>query len=119
MKLLHFTSDLMLGSQVNQAARGRGIAVEQIQQLERLFERIDETTGMVVIDLQSRQWMAEKFQELRKSKAVSVRFIAYAQHVFPELLVAAQKAGIDEVFTRGQFAKSIPDLMERLSSIDA
>ena len=118
MKILHFTTDLMLGSQVSQAARGRGMTVEMIQRLDRLFERADPTTALLVIDLQCSHWSAAEFRKLRESHLLSMPVVAYAQHVFPELLADAQRAGIETVMTRGQFAAAAAGLIESLTSVD-
>ncbi len=119
MKILHFTTDLMLGSQVNLAARPRGVAVELINRLDRLFERIDQITGLIILDLQSAHWSADQFQQLRQVHPTTVPCIAYAQHVFPELLAEAQRVGIENVMTRGQFAAAVSGMIERLTSVDA
>ncbi len=119
MKILHFTTDLMLGSQVSQSARGRGMTVEMINRLDRLFERTDESTALVVIDLQCANWSAEQFGLLRIEKSSSTPVVAYAQHVFPELLAEAKQAGIDTVMTRGQFTSSVGQLLQNLSSSEA
>lgn len=119
MKILHFTTDLMLGSQVGQSARGRGMTVEMIHRMDRLFEQVDASTALIVIDLQCANWSAEQFALLRAEKPSTTPVVAYAQHVFPELLVEAKQAGIDTVMTRGQFTSSVGQLLQNLSSSEA
>lgn len=113
MKIIHLSSDLMMGSQLSQAARGRGLAVEMIQRLEQLAERIDAETRLVAIDLQSPGWSAESFAAGRSLYAPAIPIVAYAQHVFPELLSAAERAGITTVLTRGQFARSLGEILDQ------
>lgn len=115
---MHFTTDLMLGSQVSQAARGRGLSVEMINRLDRLFERMDETTSLVVVDLQCAQWSAEQFGKLWAARSTTAPVVAYAQHVFPELIVEARQVGIDNVMTRGQFTSSVSKLLDSLAASD-
>jgi hypothetical protein len=118
MKILHFTTNnARIPS--HQAARPRGVAVEMINRLDRLFERIDDATGLIILDLQCAHWSADQFQQLRLAHPTSVPCIAYAQHVFPELLAHAKQVGIENVMTRGQFAASVSGMIERMTSVDA
>lgn len=115
MHVVHFTTDLMLGSQVGQAARPRGIRVDQVHRLEQLFERVHRETALIILDLQCAQWSGDEFQSLRSASPYHVPCLAYSQHVFPELLEEATRVGVPTVMTRGQFAKNVSQIMDRLA----
>jgi CheY-like chemotaxis protein len=114
MKILHFTSDLMASSQVSQAARGRGLGYEMVNRLDRLFEKADAAIALIVIDLQTANWSGEEFARGFSSLPAPLPVIAYAQHVFPELLTSARQVGIPTVLTRGQFTSTIGQTLESL-----
>ena len=116
MNIVHLTTDLMLGSQVSQAARGRGMSVRMVGTLERLAEQIDSETVLVLLDLQTAGWSTERFQQLVSGRTLPP-IAAYAQHVFPQLLADARQIGISSVLTRGQFASSLPRLLADLPPI--
>ena len=112
MKILHFTTDLMLGSQVSQAARARGATVQMVNRLEPLFEQIDDTTALIILDLQSGNWSANDFGERFKNPTDFPPVVAYAQHVHEDLLAEAHRVGIEAVLTRGQFTREVNRLLD-------
>ncbi len=101
-------------SNVSIAARQREIPFRSVRTIKKALMMLEE--GMVeilLIDLQTPDFNLPDLQNglLKLNSANSPKTIAFAQHVFPDLLKQARSCGFDQVLTRGQFTKQIAALI--------
>ena len=105
---LYFTSDLMFSSRVKPVAAEAGYEVKFPGMQEITLQQ----TELVIIDLEfvSAEDLSEIMASLGAIKGSLPRIIAYGPHVKTAKLDAARQAGIDEVWTRGQFNHNFASL---------
>ncbi len=99
------TADLMF------AARIRGAAPEAraVQSLAKLWEVVDESTVLVLVDLQAREAI-EAVLRVREA-APRAQVVAFGPHVAENALSEARSAGADVVMTRGAFVRELGALV--------
>ena len=113
--IIHVTSGLMATSALTAAAREVGIEVKLAMNDRKLLKLLNsEQVDLVVIDLQTKGLnVAEAVVQIKEvSKS---RIIAYAQHVYEDLLNDANQLEIDAVMTRGQFTRELPQIVASAS----
>ncbi len=111
MKILAAIHDLMFSSKVNAAAGGRPITW-----MKRGTKVVDEVArerpDVLLIDLASPQLDAvNAIREIKKA-AASVTVIGYVDHTREDVIAAARAAGCDQVMSKGEFARRLPELLE-------
>jgi len=113
MKIVAAIHDLMFSSKVNIAARGhtvswlpRGTSVAQFVAQEK--------PEVLLIDLGAAALGA--VEAIRAVKAAAetkgTRVIGYLGHEEAALMEAARAAGCDQVMSKGEFARKLPDLLK-------
>jgi DNA-binding response OmpR family regulator len=110
MKILAAIHDLMFSSKVNAAAQGRPIAW-----LKRGTKVVDEVArekpDVLLIDLAAPQLDAlNAIREIKKGAGVTV--IGYVDHTREDVMAAARAAGCDQVMSKGEFARRLPELLD-------
>jgi len=112
MKTVLLTNDLMLGSQVTQAARQVDTDLEVIAQSNQLVSACDSATPVqVILDLNSSLPAVTDLIERIRELAPGARIIAIAPHVHVSKIETAQAAGCDAVFTKGQFHRQMAEVL--------
>lgn len=117
MSVLMLSLDLMFSSQVSHAVRPFGATCLMASSAENLLTKTEANPPrLIIIDLDLRgvncASLLPKLRTLSSSPAV----VAYASHVHESKLVEANQAGCDEVMSRGQFHKTLPQLLSRFLS---
>jgi DNA-binding response OmpR family regulator len=110
MKILAAIHDLMFSSKVNAAAQGRPITW-----LKRGTKVIDEVArekpDVLLIDLAAPQLDAvNAIREIKKGAGITV--IGYVDHTREDVMAAARDAGCDQVMSKGEFARRLPELLD-------
>jgi len=77
--------------------------------IEKLLESAD--TKLVIIDLSLRDLNMESVMKALRDSLPGVPIIAYGPHVAGALLQAAADAGVDTVYTRGQFDHRMTEII--------
>jgi CheY-like chemotaxis protein len=110
------SGELMFTSRVSLAAQAQGkpcrVALSAARALDLLAE---EPTNLICVDLSAPGVnIGEYVPTLRAANAANeLTIVAFAPHVHETKLAAAQAAGCDVVMTRGQFDRSIEELVAR------
>jgi DNA-binding response OmpR family regulator len=108
------TQDLMMSSSVSTVARARNLEFRSATSTERVLKLAGENSiSTVFVDLQHPNLDLVNFLSalMANSTSGTPKIIAYAQHVHVDLLTAARKAGIEEVYTRGQVHGNLESLV--------
>jgi len=110
MKILVAIHDLMFSSKVNAAAQGRPISW-----LKRGTKVVDEVArekpDVLLIDLAAPQLDAlNAVREIKKGAGITV--IGYVDHTREDVMAAARAAGCDQVMSKGEFARRLPELLD-------
>jgi DNA-binding response OmpR family regulator len=110
MKILAAIHDLMFSSKVNAAAQGRPITW-----LKRGTKVVDEVSrekpDVLLIDLAAPQLDAvNAIREIKKGAGITV--IGYVDHTREDVMAAARAAGCDQVMSKGEFARRLPELLD-------
>ena len=110
MKIVAAIHDLMFSSKVNAAAGGRPITW-----LKRGTKVADEVArekpDVLLIDLAAPQ--LDAVNAIRQIKqAGNVTVIGYVDHTREDVMQAARAAGCDQVLSKGEFARRLPELLQ-------
>ena len=105
-KILVGVKDLMFGSKIHEAAKRSGTELSFAPRFERLRDVAKARSPEVLIVDLGEPGMLEELAAV-KADAPSVRIIGFCGHVFESVMAAADKLGVDEVMTRGQFAARV------------
>ena len=115
--IIHFTSDLLSASALPAVAADLQIPFHRASSLPRLAETIqptlvqpDAAPCLVIIDLQTEGLDLSACLELIEN-AGPIHTVAYAQHVYADLLDQAREAGIKRVLTRGELFRNARQLL--------
>ncbi|MHB8419170.1 MAG: hypothetical protein ACYDCL_13930 [Myxococcales bacterium] len=115
MKLLA-ASDLMFGSRIRQAAEPAGIEVAFEPRDGDILGRARELQpAAVLLDLTVLPDAPELIRSLKR-ELVSLRVLAYVGHTQVDLAEAARAAGADEVFSKGELTRLLPELLRSLAA---
>lgn len=112
MKILAAIQDLMFSSKVNAVARGK-----PIEWLKRGTRVVDQVTAskpdVLLIDLGAPQLDAvNAIREIKSGDCKGTTVIGYVDHTRGDLIEAARAAGCDQVLSKGEFARRLPELLE-------
>ena len=110
MKILAAIHDLMFSSKVIAAAGGRPIA--WLKRGTRVADEVArEKPDVLLIVLAAPQLDAiNAIREIKQSGSVTV--IGYVDHTREDVMQAARAAGCDQVLSKGEFARRLPELLE-------
>jgi CheY-like chemotaxis protein len=110
MKIVAAIHDLMFSSKVNAAARGRSIT--WLKRGTRVADEVArEKPDVLLIDLAAPQLDAiYAIRELKQAGSVTV--IGHVDHTREDVMQAARDAGCDQVLSKGEFARRLPELLE-------
>ena len=116
------TSDLMFHSRVSQSIgdlRGESTGATLVvnRNIETLIQKLNESIDgrLVIIDLALRELDVQEVVSLIREKLPAFSIIAYGPHVAGALLKSAADAGIDAVYTRGQFDHRMTEIIQEYS----
>lgn len=104
-KVVALTADLMFAARI----RGAAPAAVTVQSLDRLLEKVGESTRLVLVDLQAREAIATVSRV--REHAPAARVVAFGPHVDADALSAAEAAGADRVMPRGAFVRELSVLV--------
>jgi CheY-like chemotaxis protein len=112
MKILAAIHDLMFSSKVNAAARGKSI--EWLKRGTKVTEQVKASKpDVLLIDLASPQLDAvNAIREIKSGEEKNVTVIGYVDHTREDVIEAARAAGCDQVMSKGEFARRLPELLE-------
>lgn len=108
--ILHITNDLMMSSTARSHAKTHGVEIKFASSFVQAIKELSESRyELCLADLQAGGMdmvaLAEKVSE------VDVRTIVYVQHVNVDVLEQAKALPFTEVMTRGQFNKSLGQIV--------
>lgn len=115
--ILYLTKDLMLASNVRSVAAKLTLELVIVPNVEKLVQRLttDDPTSCrkVIVDLQTPGLSPDDFATIvESSSSRDVPVVGYAQHVYVDLINAAQSAGFSQVFTRGQMNGNVAAILQ-------
>ena len=111
MKILAAIHDLMFSSKVTAVARGKPI--EWLKRGTRVAEQVKASKpDVLLIDLASPQLDAVNAIKEIKGSGETVTVIGYVDHTRADVMEAARAAGCDQVLSKGEFARRLPELLE-------
>ena len=112
MRVLAAIHDLMFSSKVNAAARGKPI--EWLKRGTKVADQVNASKpDVLLIDLASPQLDAvNAIREIKSGGSKSVTVIGYVDHTREDVIEAAKAAGCDQVLSKGEFARRLPELLE-------
>ncbi len=118
------TSDLMFHSRVSQSlndlkSSGREITLTVNRSVEKLIEKLLEASDvkLFIVDLSLRELNMEAVTKSLRDSLPSVPIIAYGPHVAGALLQAAADAGVESVYTRGQFDHRMTEIISEYINV--
>ena len=111
-KILVGVKDLLFGSKIHEAAKRSGTELAFAPRFERLRD-VAKARGpdVLIVDL-GEPGMIEELAAV-KADAPSVKIIGFCGHVFESVMAEADRLGVDEVMTKGQFAARVEALLVR------
>ena len=110
MKVLAAIHDMMFSSKVNAAAQGR--AITWLKRGTKVAEEVArEKPDVLLIDLAAPQLDAiNAIREIKQSAPITI--IGYVDHTREDVMQAARSAGCDQVLSKGEFARRLPELLD-------
>jgi DNA-binding NarL/FixJ family response regulator len=122
------TSDLMFHSRVSQSlndlkSNGRELTLTVNRNVEKLIEKLIEKLSeasdvkLIIVDLSLRELNIEAVTKSLRDSLPNVPIIAYGPHVAGALLQAAADAGVESVYTRGQFDHRMTEIISEYTNV--
>lgn len=129
--ILYLAADLIWASKIKATAESLGLACRPVRNMEMLEARLaDSDVRALVLDLDVAEMAMEMVGRVRRESQSGrdaeeqmgkekqrIRVLAFGPHVAREALAAAQKAGADEVMTRGGFDHNMDQVLLRLAGV--
>ena len=114
MKVLAAIHDQMFSSKVNAAARGKKI--DWVPRGADVAGAVKaQKPDVLLIDLASQKFDAiGAVKEIKAGECKATTVIGYADHTREDLIEAARAAGCDQVMSKGEFARRLPELLDGL-----
>ena len=109
-------SDLFFSARLRETAKALGLPCEIVRDPALLVERVRSTSPrLVVADLNLKSGDAvAAVRELRADPETrAVPIIGFLHDVQEELMAAGEAAGCDQVLSKGQLTRMLPDLLRR------
>jgi CheY-like chemotaxis protein len=114
--VIGLVSDLFFSARIRETAKQLGLPCEIVRDAAKLVERVKGTAPKIVIaDLNLRPGDAvAAVRQLREDPDTgSVPVIGFLHDVQEELMRAGEEAGCDQVLSKGQLTRMLPDLLKR------
>ena len=112
MKILAAIHDLMFSSKVNAAAGGRKIGWVP-RGADVVAEVAKEKPDVLLIDLASQKFDAvSAVKQIKSGECKGCTVIGYVDHTREDVIEAARQAGCDQVMSKGEFARRLPELLD-------
>lgn len=112
--IVHITNDLMMSGTVRSEAATSNAAVRFVQSSAQIEEALaTQSVRLIFVDLQMPGLDLAAFSREILAIDASSRpeIVMYAQHVNVEVLENARQSELGEVMTRGQFVKSVRQIL--------
>lgn len=112
MRVLAAIHDLMFSSKVNAAAGGKKI--DWLPRGASVAEQVAATRpDVLLIDLGSPKLDAvNAIKAIKSGDSKNTTVIGYLDHTREDLIEAARAAGCDQVMSKGEFARRLPELLD-------
>jgi len=112
MKILAAIHDLMFSSKVNAAAQGRPLV--WLPRGSGVAEQVaKDKPDVLLIDLASPKLDAvNAIRSIKSGESKATVVIGYVDHTREDLIEAARAAGCDQVMSKGEFARRLPELLD-------
>lgn len=112
-------NDLFFSSKIQAAAGQLGVALQCLPSCDRVLEAGREAAPpLVILDLDSVG--GDPIELIRSLKAEdrtkATRIAGFCRHTNPQMIAAADRAGIDRVLPRSDFFPALPDLLRSCAS---
>lgn len=112
--ILHITDDLMMSSTARSYAKNNDVSIKFANSFPHALTELENGDyDTCFADLQATGMDVNQLAAAVKSK--QVKTIAYVQHVSVEMLAMAKELDFAQVMTRGQFHKSVGELISAAS----
>jgi len=117
VSVLLLSTDLMVVSKLQAAARDRDLACQAVSNPEQLFSTVESNaTELVIVDLSVAGLdVAAVIGRLKQMSTSPGKVLAFGPHVHEAKLQAAAQAGADSVLSRGQFHADIDRLLSEIA----
>ena len=114
--IVHLTQDLMMSSTASSAARANGHKFKFVPLVSRAIELVKEHKAeLLFVDLQTADFKLDEMEALWAEMEPKPKCVCYAQHVMVDMLQAASDSDcFDQVMTRGQFNKSVDNVIQEI-----
>jgi DNA-binding NarL/FixJ family response regulator len=112
------SADLTIVSRVQGACTKLAATLRTVSNLEQAVAAMDSKAAeIVILDLSTPQLDVDAVViAARPDAASAAKVVAFGPHVHAERLAAAQRAGCDDVVSRGQFFAQLDAILERWTS---
>ena len=118
MAVVLLSRDLMGASQIEGAARLSGVEFRMVGSVEATIDCCAaQSVSLVMVDLATAGLdVSSLVERLKISSRRAPAVVAFGPHVHEAALVAAQKAGCDQVLTRGQFMSQVAAIIAQYAA---
>jgi CheY-like chemotaxis protein len=111
------SSDLMVASAADGIARRLGAQLITAANADEFVQAVgSQHAALAVLDLRTPRLEVAALLPRLREHAPACKIVAFGPHVHEQSLAAAQAAGCDEVFTRGQFERRFESLLAELKA---
>ena len=108
--ILHVTNDLMMSSTARSHAQSQGVEIVFANSMKAAIEHLEAgTCTLCLADLQMKGIQMEELAAAATQQETGT--VVYVQHVQVELLEQAKQISFGAVMTRGQFNKSLGQII--------
>jgi DNA-binding NarL/FixJ family response regulator len=114
MNVLVAIHDLMFSSKVTAASRGKA-GVSYLPRGSKIVDHIKAAAikpDVLLVDLASANLDAVNATKALKVDHPGLIVIGYVDHTREDVMAAARAAGVDQVMSKGEFARRLPELLE-------
>ncbi len=116
--VLAVVSDLIFESRIRTTAQTLGLPYRSVPTTQALAGALArETPALVLVDMELADGSASEAIRTARSHEPCPVVLAYLPHVRTDLAEAAKHAGADLALPRSQFSATLPDLLQRYTSI--
>jgi hypothetical protein len=118
MRVLLFSSDLMISSRVEGAAVRANLTAKTVSTISALAAECGrEAAAMIFVDLSTAANEVAAIMRMVRSAGVDrPAIVAFGPHVHEAKLAAARAAGCDQVLSRGQFFAQLDAILGRAAN---
>jgi DNA-binding response OmpR family regulator len=105
-RVIALTADLFFAMGIRRTAESLGFAVELVQDLDALVEKVREP-GKTLVLLELEVWRPGAVRRLREAHGEGLKIVAFGSHMDYATRAAAGQEGCDVVMPRSAFAKDV------------